>query len=262
MSFSQAVRIRSEQPIPLLRLLGPLLLLIIWAAASALGVLDPRTLPAPWEVAERTWQLLADGVLQRALAASVRRSMSGLGLGVLFGVLFALISGLSRWGEALVDGPLQIWRSTPVLAVIPLAIYWLGLGEQMKITLICLTTMIPVYINTSASIAGVEKRYIELAHTMRLTHWEFIRLVVLPGALPGFFTGLRLSAVSAWLVLVVVEQSNAINGLGYMVGEARLNGQVDIMAVGLFVYALLGLTTDGILRVVERKMLSWRKTFR
>ncbi|MBJ6134878.1 ABC transporter permease [Ochrobactrum sp. Q0168] len=262
MSGWGTIRVETQKPIPFLKLLGPVLLLLIWAAASAAGVLDPRTLPAPWEVVARAWQLLADGVLQKALRASLYRSITGLSLGVLFGIVFALISGLSRWGEALVDGPLQIWRATPVLAVIPLAIYWLGLGEQMKITLICLTTMIPVYINTSAAIAGVDKRYVELAHTVRLTHWEFVWQVVLPGALPGFFTGLRLSAVSAWLVLVVVEQSNTISGLGYMVGEARQNGQVDIIAVGLVVYALLGLTTDTVLRHIETKVLSWRKTFR
>ncbi|MFT4002216.1 MAG: ABC transporter permease [Rhizobium sp.] len=262
MSARGTIRVRAEKPIPFLRLLGPFLLIVIWSAASAIGLLDSRTLPAPWDIVSRVWQLLSDGVLQSALAASLQRSMSGLGLGVLFGVIFALISGLSRWGEAIVDGPLQIWRATPVLAIIPLAIYWLGLGEQMKITLICLTTMIPVYINTSAAIAGVDKRYVELAHTIRLKHWQFVLYVVLPGALPGFFTGLRLSAVSAWLVLVVVEQSNTINGLGYMVGEARQNGQVDIIAVGLLVYALLGLTTDGLLRLLETKALSWRKTFR
>lgn len=262
MSGLGTIRIRAERPIPFLRLLGPILLLAIWSLAAATGTLDPRTLPAPWQVAARAWQLLADGVLQAALYASVKRSLTGLGLGVLFGIVLSLISGLNRWGEALVDGPLQIWRATPVLAVIPLAIYWLGLGEQMKITLICLTTMIPVYINTSAAIASVERRFVELAHTIRLTHWEFIRYVVIPGALPGFFTGLRLSAVSAWLVLVVVEQSNAINGLGYMVGDARVNGQVDIIAVGLVVYALLGLVTDGLLRLIEKRVLSWRKTFR
>lgn len=262
MSAWGTVRIRAEKPIPFLRLLGPVLLLVVWGVASAIGALDPRTLPPPWQVVSRAWQLIADGVLQRALLASVQRSMTGLCLGVLFGIGFSLISGLNRWGEAIVDGPLQIWRATPVLAVIPLAIYWLGLGEQMKITLICLTTMIPIYINTSAAIASVEKRFVELAHTIRLTHWEFVRYVVIPGALPGFFTGLRLSAVSAWLVLVVVEQSNTINGLGYMVGEARVNGQVDIIAVGLVVYALLGLTTDGVLRLLEKRVLSWRKTFR
>lgn len=262
MSAFGTVRIRAERPIPFLRLLGPLLLLAIWSFASATGLLDPRTLPPPWQVVSRAWQLITDGALQSALLASLKRSMSGLALGILFGVIFSLISGLSRWGEALVDGPLQIWRATPVLAVIPLAIYWLGLGEQMKITLICLTTMIPIYINTSAAIGSVEKRFVELAHTIRLTHWEFVRYVVIPGALPGFFTGLRLSAVSAWLVLVVVEQSNTINGLGFLVGEARSNGQVDIIAVGLVVYAFLGLTTDGLLRVIEKRVLSWRKTFR
>lgn len=245
---------------PFARALGPLLLLLIWQIAAQAGWLNPRTLPSPVRVIETAGELWEKGLLQKSLITSLVRAMTGLVFGIALGVVFALIAGLSRIGEAVIDGPMQIWRATPVLAVIPLAIVWLGMGEPMKITLIAITSMIYIYVNTVAGITSVDSRHVELARTLRLTRFEFIRKVVLPGALPGFLTGLRLAAVISLLVLVAVEQTNSINGLGYMMTNARQNGQVDVIAVGLAIYAALGLITDFLLRALDRRALAWRKT--
>jgi sulfonate transport system permease protein len=240
--------------------LGPLVLLSAWVAGSATGVLDPRTLSEPWTVVRTAGELIADGRLQSNLLTSLRRAGLALVLGVTAGVVLALVAGLSRVGEALVDGPIQVKRSIPTLALIPLAILWFGIGEQMKVLLVLTSVLVPIYLNTYAGLRGIDERYVELAETVGLSRGAFIRRVALPGALPGFFTGLRLGVTMSWLALVVVEQVNATSGIGYLMTQARTYGQTDIIVVGLVVYAVLGLTSDTAVRFLERRALAWRRT--
>lgn len=241
-------------------LLGPALLLVFWALGSATGFIDQRTLSAPWTVATTAVDLIADGRLQSNLVTSAWRAIQGLVLGIVIGTVLALVSGLSRWGEAVIDGPVQIKRAVPTLALIPLLILWFGIGEGMKVTVITLSVVIPIYIHTHNGLRGIDSRYVELAETLRMGHGEFIRQVVLPGALPGFLLGLRFAVTSAWLSLVVVEQINATSGLGYMIELARTYGQTSIILVGLVVYAILGLVSDGIVKLIAKRTLSWRRT--
>ncbi|MBF6157458.1 ABC transporter permease [Nocardia cyriacigeorgica] len=246
--------------IPFGAALGPALLIGAWIIGSASGTLDPETLPAPWTVLRTAGELIADGRLQSNLLTSLQRAGISLVLGVVIGVVLALIAGLSRLGEALVDGPIQIKRSIPTLALIPLFIVWFGIGEEMKLIVITTSVLIPVYINTHAQLRSVDARYVELAETVGLSRTAFIRKIALPGSLPGFFTGLRLAVTISWLALVVVEQVNATSGIGYLMTQARTYGQIDVIVVGLVIYGLLGLLGDLAVRTVERKALSWRQT--
>ncbi|MGW4846982.1 ABC transporter permease [Nocardia brasiliensis] len=253
-------RLGPGRPIPFGVALGPALLIAAWVLGSASGALDPETLPAPWEVARTAGDLAADGRLQSNLLTSVQRAGIGLVIGVLAGLILALIAGLSRIGEALVDGPIQIKRAIPTLALIPLFIVWFGIGEEMKLVVITTSVAVPIYLNTHAYLRSVDARYVELAQTVGLSRWGFIRRVALPGSLPGFFIGLRLAVTIAWLALVVVEQVNATSGIGYLMTQARTYGQIDVIVVGLVIYGLLGLFGDLAVRAVERKALSWRST--
>ncbi|MCC3333278.1 ABC transporter permease [Nocardia abscessus] len=253
-------RLGPGRPIPFGLALGPTLLIAAWVAGSASGTLDTETLPAPWTVARTAGDLLADGRLQSNLLTSVQRAAIGLGLGVAIGLVLALLAGLSRLGEALVDGPIQIKRAIPTLALIPLFIVWFGIGEEMKLLVITTSVAVPIYLNTHAHLRSVDARYVELAQTVGLSRWGFVRRIALPGSLPGFFTGLRLAVTISWLALVVVEQVNATSGIGYLMTQARTYGQIDIIVVGLVIYGLLGLFGDILVRAAERKALSWRQT--
>lgn len=253
-------RLGPGRPIPFGIALGPTLLIAAWVAGSASGTVDPETLPGPWTVAGTAGDLLADGRLQSNLLTSVQRAAIGLGLGVAIGLVLALLAGLSRLGEALVDGPIQIKRAIPTLALIPLFIVWFGIGEEMKLLVITTSVAVPIYLNTHAHLRSVDARYVELAQTVGLSRWGFVRRIALPGSLPGFFTGLRLAVTISWLALVVVEQVNATSGIGYLMTQARTYGQIDIIVVGLVIYGLLGLFGDILVRAAERKALSWRQT--
>ena len=240
-------------------LFGPVIALLLWEFASATGLLSPQLLAAPSTAISTGYALWVDGTLGGHLLASAVRAYSGLLLGVGLGLILALVSGLTRAGEATVDGLVQVKRAIPTLALIPLAILWLGIGDAMKITIITLAVLVPVYINTHTSLRGIDIRYVELARTVGLSYPEFLRRIVLPGALPGFFTGLRLAVTTCWTSLVVLEQINTTEGVGFLMNRARDYGQTEIIVVGLIIYAVLGLSSDALVRAWERRALAYRK---
>ncbi len=241
-------------------LLGPLLLLLYWSVFSITGFLDTRILPAPWTALTAGIELVRDGRLQTNLAVSAWRAAQGLAFGTVVGVVLALVSGLSLLGGYVIDGLVQLKRGIPVLALIPFMILWFGVGEAMKVTVIAVTVFAPIYIHTHSALRAIDLKQVELAETLGLRRSTFIRHVVLPGALPGMLLGLRFGVTAAWLALVVVEQLNATSGIGYMITLARNYAQTDVMLVGLVVYAILGLGSDAVVRVIQRRALTWRRT--
>ena len=241
-------------------ILGPALLLLYWSVCSITGFLDVRVLPAPWTAVSTGLRLIGEGRLQENLLVSASRAGLGLVFGVAAGVVLALISGLSRMGGYLIDGVVQIKRGAPILALIPFMIVWFGIGEFMKVTVIAVTVFFPIYIHTHSALRAIDIKQVELAETLGLSRLAFLRHVVFGATLPGLLLGLRFGVTAAWLALVVVEQLNAASGIGYMVTLARNYAQSDVMLVGLVVYAVLGLSSDAAVRLLERRLLSWRKT--
>ncbi|WP_405768132.1 ABC transporter permease [Streptomyces sp. NBC_01538] len=262
-SGSQVRRRRRLSPgkrLPAAPLIGPALVIALWAAASAAGQLDPAAVPAPWTVLKTGARLWTEGTLPADILTSVRRAASGFAIGLAGGILLALAAGLSRVGEALIDGTVQLNRAIPALGLIPLFILWLGIGETFKIAIIAIVVYIPIYLNTHAALSGIDSRFVELAEVQGLSRFEFVRQIVVPGALPGFFVGLRLGVTGSWLGLVVLEQINATSGLGYLMFQAQNYGQSDVILVGLVIYGIFGLVSDSAVRLIERRVLSWRRT--
>ncbi|CAD5928436.1 MULTISPECIES: ABC transporter permease [Streptomyces] len=253
-------RLGPGRPLPFGRLIGPVLLIAAWWAASASGYLDPRILSGPGSVISTASDLVATGRLQDNVLISLQRAGLGLFFGVVSGVVLAVAAGLSRSGEYLIDGPLQIKRAIPSLAMLPLLILWLGIGEEMKVTVIALGVAVSMYINTFAFLTSIDNRYVELAEGLDLSRAQFIRKVVVPGSLPGFFVGLRLGVTSSWVGLIVVEQINATSGIGYMMFQAQQYAQSDVIIVGLVAYGIFGFASDAAVRAIERRALSWRRT--
>ncbi|MFF5366252.1 ABC transporter permease [Streptomyces sp. NPDC013187] len=253
-------RLAPGKRLPATRLIGPAAVLVLWSVSSAAGVLDTGAIPAPWTVLETGSRLWTAGTLPDDILTSLQRAATGFSIGLAVGILLALASGLTRTGEALIDGTVNLNRAIPTLGLIPLFILWLGIGETFKIAIIAIVVYIPIYLNTHAALSGIDSRFVELAEVQGLSKYQFIRQVVVPGALPGFFVGLRLGVTGSWLGLVVLEQINATSGLGYMMFQAQNYGQTDVILVGLVVYGVFGLLSDSAVRIVERRVLSWRRT--
>ncbi|MER8032127.1 ABC transporter permease [Streptomyces bauhiniae] len=252
---------RTRLPRWLRRTTGPLALLILWQILSATGVLAPDVLASPGRIAQVAADLTTDGSLPSAMGISLQRVAGGLVLGTVIGTGLALISGLFRIGEDVVDAPVQMLRTVPFVGLIPLFIIWFGIGEAPKIAIITLGVTFPLYLNVYAGIRGVDSQLIEAGESLGLSRWGLVRHVVLPGALPGALTGLRYSLGIAWLALVFAEQVNADSGIGFLMVQARDFLRTDVIVVCLIVYAFLGLLADFIVRSLERLLLRWRPTF-
>jgi sulfonate transport system permease protein len=240
------------------RWLSPVALLLLWELSSRLGVIPERVLAAPSIVAQTFWSMILSGELPGNLAVSLGRAATGLAIALVVAVSLGLVSGLSRWGETLVDPLMQIKRTLPVVALTPLFIVWFGIGETPKIALIAVAAVFPLYLNLFAGIRGVDVRLVEAARSFGLGGRELVLNVILPGALPSFFVGLRYSLSISVVMLVIAEQINAQAGLGHLINNARDFMRTDIIVVCLLVYALLGLGADALVRTLERKALAWR----
>jgi len=246
------------------RLISPVAVIALWQLLSSAGLIPADKLPPPTTVWHTAVSLVttsspAYGTLQGAMLVSLQRMAIGFAVGGTIAVLLALVAGLSRLGENAVDPLLQIVRMLPLFGLIPVFIVWFGIGELPKIILIALGAAIPLYLNTFAGIRGVDAKLAEVGRVQRLTRAETIRHIVLPGALPQALTGLRQSLGVAWLALVVAEQVNANAGLGFMISQATQFLRNDVILVALAVYAVLGLITDALVRLLERRALAWRR---
>ena len=249
---------RWRLPRGLERLAGVVLFFAAWQIASSVGWLTPKVLAGPNTVLKVGWDMIRDGSLGDALWTSLQRVLWGLGIGVLVGASLALLSGLSRVGEDLLDSNVQMLRFVPIIGLQPLLILWLGLGETAKISLIVLGVMFPIYINMTAAIRSIDPGYRELATVVGLSRFGLIRRVVFPAVLPGFIVGLRMAAAISWLLLVFAEQLNASSGLGYLMVRAQTFFQTDVIVLCLIVYAILGLISDALIRALERRVLRWQ----
>jgi sulfonate transport system permease protein len=256
-SPTPAVRVR-QRKWGLIRLASPVVLLALWQLGSAVGLISQDVLPAPSLIAEAGVELVRSGELADALRVSGLRVVEGLLLGGFAGVALGTAVGLSRWTEATVDPPLQMIRALPHLGLIPLFILWFGIGELPKVLLVALGVSFPLYLNTFSAIRQVDPKLFETARVLGFTFWQRIRTIVIPSAAPQVLVGLRQSLAIAWLTLIVAEQINASSGIGYLINNARDFLRIDVIIFGLVVYALLGIVTDGIVRVLERRASRYR----
>jgi sulfonate transport system permease protein len=254
-------RPRLRMPRLAVRIVGPVLAIGVWQVLCTVGVFTQQTIPSPISVVRAGQELWASGELQSSFAISLERVAIGLGIGILAGIVLALISGFFRVGEDLLDPLIQIVRSVPILGLIPLVIIWFGVGEVSKVFLIALGCTFPIYINTHAAIRGVDAKFAEMGSSFGLSRLGMAGRVVFPGALPGFLVGLRFALVGCWLIIVVAEEINAQSGLGYLLTQAQSSYRTDIMVLVLAIYGMLGLVADMLVRLLERSLLTWRRGF-
>ncbi len=239
--------------------IGLILVIVIWqlGARSWLGA----TTPAPTEVINAGWDLISTGELWHHLAASARRVAIGLSIGIAIGLVLGAAAGLFKLAEDLVNAPIQVLRMMPAVALVPVFIIWFGIGDPFKIALIIVAPIFPIYLNVLAGIRGVDQKLIEAAESLELTRVELVRYVVLPGALPQIFVGLRQALGIGWLVLVVAEMQTTPVGLGFLMNDAKEYLRVDQIFLVLVIYAILGLLTDIAVRLLEHRFLRWRNGF-
>lgn len=236
----------------------PLVILAVWQVTTAYDLVRGNILPQPLEVARAFVRLLASGDLLHYVGSSSRRALFGFLIGGGIGFVLGLTNGLFIWSEKLLDSSIQMLRTIPHLAMIPLVILWFGIGEETKLVLVSLGVFFPVYINTFHGIKSIDPGLMEMGKVYGLKGFALFRDVVLPGALPTILVGVRYALGVMWLTLIVAETVAADSGIGYMASTAREFMQMDVIILSLLVYAALGKLSDLAAKLLEHQFLKWR----
>lgn len=234
----------------------------LWWVGTATGAIDSRAQPGPDQVVSAAWKLAEKGTLGEAVAVSLMRVFSGVAIGVVLGVGLGLVSGYFLIGQAIVDKPLQMLRAIPFNALTPLFIIAFGVGETMKVHLIGVGVLVPLYLNTFAGVRGIDPRLVEVGAVYRVPKLLIATRILFLGALPSVFTGLRFSLAIAWIALVTSETVNADAGIGFLLAQAQRFVRTDQVVLCIAIYAFLGILTDWIVRRLEARFLRWRGAYR
>jgi len=253
----KAQRPRSRWKTVLGRAGGPLIILAVWWAATASGLLTPDLLASPAGMAAAAGELWANGQLPDAIGVSLARAGSGLAIGVTIGLLLGLIAGSTRSGDLVLDSAMQTLRALPFLSLVPLFMVWFGIGETARVALIAVATAFPMYVSASGSVRAVDPKLLEAASVFGLSRWATARQVILPGALPGLFSGLRLSATLSVIALIAAEEINSLAGLGYLMSQALNYSRTDILTMCILIYGVIGITIDTLIRFAEKVTTPW-----
>jgi len=244
-----------------LRWIVPVALLAAWQMLSSTGYLSQGIVPAPLDIYKAAEYLAARGELQRDILVSLRRVAIGFACGAIAGLTLGALVGLSKWADILLDRSLQMIRTIPHLALVPLMILWFGIGEEPRVILVAMGSMFPIYLNTVGGIRNIDPKLVELGRSYGLSSAELIRSVILPGALQPILVGIRYAMGVAWLTLVVGETIASRDGIGYMVQNARELLRIDIIVLAIILYAIAGWLVDLVTRLIERRLLRWHPSY-
>lgn len=238
--------------------LGLVGLLVIWEIVCSLKIVSPLFLPAPSAILTTGWDMLMSGEITENLGASLYRIVIGYLIGSAFGIFVGLILGFSKWADAIGTPIVYSIYPIPKIALLPLFILWLGIGELSKVTIIALGVFFPVVINTFSGVKNVDQMLIKAAVTFGSSPINVIRKVILPGSLPMIFAGLKLAAGTSLLLLVSAEMIAAQSGIGSMVlhyGNLMITTK---LMVGVLVLSMLGLIFNRTLQWLEHKLIPWK----
>ncbi|MBA0053397.1 ABC transporter permease [Streptomyces sp. AJS327] len=233
-------------------------LLLLWETAPRLGLADRVFLPPFSEVALAWWELLLDGQLWEDTRASLVRSLSGFGLAVVLAVPLGLLIGWYRPLARFLNPLLEIFRNTAALALLPVFVLLLGIGETSKVSIVLFACTWPILLNTVSAVRTVDPTLLKLARSVNTPpHRLFVR-VILPASVPAVFTGVRLAGATAILVLVAAEMVGAKAGLGFLINNSQYNFAIPQMYAGILTVSVLGVAFNQLLLALERRFTSWR----
>ncbi|MGY9047767.1 ABC transporter permease [Puniceibacterium antarcticum] len=228
-----------------------------WQIASSVEWLNPAVFPPLDRVAYALYLGISSGALIDDIAISLQRSGIAFGAAIAFGIPLGLFMGQIRAVERALDPILQLFRQTSALAVYPVFILMMGLGEASKVFVIFWATLFPILLATIGGVKEVDAKLIEMARTFGASRLTTFRRVVLPASVPSIFVGLRLSATTALLLLIAAEMIGANKGVGFQVMNAQYNFQIPLMFAAIFLLAFLGLAANWVLILLQRRLCRW-----
>jgi ABC-type nitrate/sulfonate/bicarbonate transport system permease component len=233
------------------------LLLLLWELASRAALVNQIYVPPVSKIGAELWRLVANGELLRHLGASAVRFGMGYGLAVVIGLGIGLAMGYFRAGYLLLEPLIEVLRPLPPPAIIPIAILFLGIGNEMKLFVITFGCFFPIVVNTIQGVAGVDRVLLDTARTFGLTTREIIRKIVLPAASPNIVAGMRIALAIALILTVISEMVAANDGIGFFILDSERSFRIPDMYAGIFTLMVVGYLLNRLFVVFEARTLSW-----
>ncbi len=236
-----------------------LALIIFWEVGPSIGLVNPAFFPTFSEVVSSWGGLLVSGELFDHFSASIVRSFSGFVLALLIAIPLGLLIGWYPLAKELLNPALELFRNTAALALLPVFMLFLGIGETSKIAIVLFACTWPILLNTIAAVRNVDPLLIKSARSMNISSFKLFLKVILPASIPTMFTGIRLAGTGAILVLIAAEMVGAKEGLGYLITYSQYNFQIPEMYAGILSISLLGLLINQGLLSVEKRLSKWKQ---
>lgn len=234
--------------------------LALWEVAPRVGLVDKVFLPPFSEVVGAWFTLLDNGQLAEHVSSSLSRALTGLAVAIVVSIPLGVAIAWYRPVAEFLNPILELFRNTAALALLPVFILILGIGETSKVALVIYAASFPILLNTISGVRTVDPLLIKSARSLGLSPIRLFQKVILPAAVPTIFTGLRMAAASSILVLIAAEMVGAKAGLGYLITASQLNFQIPDMYAGIVTIALVGVIFNGIVVAIERRLSGWRAT--
>ncbi len=233
--------------------------LLLWEVASRTRLLNPQFFPPVTDILGTFFMLWRNNVFPEHLIATVWRMAVGYGVAAVLGVGLGLLMGRSRALNDLFEPLVEFLRPMPPVALIPVLILLVGIGDEMKIIVVVFASLFPILLNTIDGVHGIHPTLLDVARTFRYGEADVLRKVILPAALPQIFAGLRVSLAIALIVALVSEMIGATRGLGYFVLQAQRGLRIRDMYAAIVMLALLGYTLNWLFLLVEARVLRWHR---
>ena len=230
----------------------------LWELLPRVGLVDRVWFPPLSQVLGVMVQMARTGELQNHIIGSLARSVTGFGLAVLVAVPLGLVIGWYARVRDFLTSALEFFRNTSALALLPVFILFLGIGEASKIGIVTFACFFPILLSTISGVKSVDPLLIKSARSLALSAPGIFTKIILPSAVPSVFTGFRLAAQSSILVLIAAEMVGATRGLGYLINYAQFNFLIPKMYAGILTIALIGLAVNQLLVTAERRLSRWR----
>ncbi|MEN3222472.1 ABC transporter permease [Mycolicibacterium porcinum] len=234
--------------------------LALWEVAPRIGLVDKVFLPPFSEVVSAWFILVHNGQLWEHVSASLSRALAGLAIAIVVSIPLGVAIAWYRPVAEFLNPILELFRNTAALALLPVFILILGIGETSKVALVIYAASFPILLNTISGVRTVDPLLIKSARSLGLSPIRLFQKVILPAAVPTIFTGLRMAAASSILVLIAAEMVGAKAGLGYLITASQLNFQIPNMYAGIVTIALVGVIFNGIVVAIEGRLSGWRAT--
>ncbi|MDR3289559.1 MAG: ABC transporter permease [Peptococcaceae bacterium] len=238
--------------------LSILLFILVWEIAGRTGLINAKFLPPFSTVVVSLWELAKSGVLLAHIKISLERALVGYILGVAFAVPLGIAIGTFRRLEQFLNPLLQLFRNMSVLALLPVFVLFFGIGEVSKVGVIFWGVLWNVLLNTVSGVKNVDQVIIKGARAIGTSRIRLFATVILPGALPHIFSGMRISATTSIVILIAAEMLGASKGLGYALYFYQANMMIPRMYSVIIIMAVLGVVLNFILEAIERHNFRWR----